>query len=552
MNEYRVFGPPGTGKTTWLAKQVGLACHKYEHNQIAVTSFTKAAAVEVASLDLPISRENIGTLHSFGRRAAQIETDRIAEKGVNIKAWNDYNASMKGLQIAGTNNDPDDPYGGVTDVADGASLLSECSRLRQMLVPTESWPMNYQSFHKRWTAWKDNNNLFDFTDMLEYPYNEKISLPSHIRVLFVDEAQDLTPLQFGLIRQWSDGLDRIVICGDDDQAIYGWTGARAESMIDPEVPDDHVITLSQSHRVPRAVHALASRIIQKVKKRQPKEYQPRDYDGLVTSEKIGNWNYKNVKPDKLLENHIETGESVMILAPATYMLFPIIESLRACGIPFHNPYRRTQGAWNPLAMRGKKSTVARYLAYIANEIIPERSAESDGKYGWTYAELGMWIEMIPATLFRKKGSKAGIIRDCEQMDDRLISFQDAGLFLNDSLSTITANTDTTHLGTAVEDKYSGIIQLCQSIHLVQGYSALTEKPNIVVGTIHSVKGGQADHVYVIPDLPSAAIMSIEKSGIDEMVRLFYVAFTRAYKTLTILTPLNPQKSINKYLGNLTN
>ena len=41
----------------------------------------------------------------------------------------------------------------------------------------------------------------------------------------VDEAQDLTPLQWDMVVKIVKGVDRIYIAGDDDQAIYEWNGA---------------------------------------------------------------------------------------------------------------------------------------------------------------------------------------------------------------------------------------------------------------------------------------------------------------------------------------
>ena len=47
--EYRVFGPPGTGKTHYLARQVARAVQTLPAEKIAVVSFTKAAAEEIGN-----------------------------------------------------------------------------------------------------------------------------------------------------------------------------------------------------------------------------------------------------------------------------------------------------------------------------------------------------------------------------------------------------------------------------------------------------------------------------------------------------------------------
>ena len=71
-----------------------------------------------------------------------------------------------------------------------------------------------------------------------------------------------------------------------------------------------------------------------------------------------------------------------------------------------------------------------------------------------------------------------------------------------------------------------------------GPLALMETPKIVVGTIHSVKGGQADVVYLFPDLSRAGDEQYQRMGAprDSVVRLFYVGITRARDTLYICQP----------------
>src|SRR5579862_1388839 len=52
--EYRIFGPPGTGKTTYLSKQVKNAAERFGSDSVLVTSFTRAAAAELVGRDLPL------------------------------------------------------------------------------------------------------------------------------------------------------------------------------------------------------------------------------------------------------------------------------------------------------------------------------------------------------------------------------------------------------------------------------------------------------------------------------------------------------------------
>ena len=79
------------------------------------------------------------------------------------------------------------------------------------------------------------------------------------RHLFVDEFQDATPLQLRLLRAWLGGSTELTVVGDPAQAIYGFTGADAESLIAFErtFPGGHTIALGRNYRSTPAVVALA-------------------------------------------------------------------------------------------------------------------------------------------------------------------------------------------------------------------------------------------------------------------------------------------------------
>ena len=75
-----------------------------------------------------------------------------------------------------------------------------------------------------------------------------------------------------------------------------------------------------------------------------------------------------------------------------------------------------------------------------------------------------------------------------------------------------------------------------------GAGGLLNPPQIVVGTIHSVKGGEADVVYLFPDLSRAGDAQYQRMGPprDSVVRLFYVGMTRARNTLYLCQPETPR------------
>jgi len=79
------------------------------------------------------------------------------------------------------------------------------------------------------------------------------------------------------------------------------------------------------------------------------------------------------------------------------------------------------------------------------------------------------------------------------------------------------------------------VQFPVAVARAGGPRALEESPRVIVGTIHSVKGGEADAVFLFPDLSPAGDAAYQRHGPlrDSVIRLFYVGMTRARHTLYI-------------------
>ncbi len=106
-------------------------------------------------------------------------------------------------------------------------------------------------------ALKRQKRLVDFDDLLSLGLAEMARDPPtrrrsawRFRHLFVDEFQDVNPLQHALLEAWRDGRDDLCVVGDPHQAIYAWNGADGRWLEDftQHHPGATVITLRSSHR----------------------------------------------------------------------------------------------------------------------------------------------------------------------------------------------------------------------------------------------------------------------------------------------------------------
>jgi superfamily I DNA/RNA helicase len=532
-SEYRIFGPPGTGKTTNLSRQIRHAVDRYGPGAVLVTSFSRTAAAELAGRDLPIDPDRIGTLHSHCYHV--LGAPVIAEGCV--EEWNRENPRLA-LTPAKKQNKLDGEEAGAIDdpelAKDGDEILQQLSRFRGLMIPQKGWPLALRQFEEKWTRYKQNLGLLDFTDLIEQCLHDIAIAPKAPAVIFADEAQDLNRMQLTLIRKWGERANYFITCGDDDQTIFSFTGASPDAILDPDIPEDHKIILKQSFRVPRAVHDVADKLIRQVTRRQEKIYLPRPDEGAIHRLSTGTYRSPEYFILKSVDEHLRLGKSVMFLAACSYMLHPVVAALRKRGMPFHNPYRMSNGFWNPLRIGKKGSTASRILALLVAH--PDFG---EGHHPWTHGDVSLWAESLAAKGILKHGMKMKLQRydpaqtaTMERLDE---------IFESGALMSLMAAWDGDYRALLnwwcrlLTADIRGRVQFPADVAAAHGPRALMDPPQVVVGTIHSVKGGQADVVYLFPDLSQAGDAQYNRGGAarDSVIRLFYVGLTRARETLYI-------------------
>jgi len=497
---------------------------------VLVTSFSRTAAAELAGRDVPISPDRIGTLHSHCYHA--LGAPAIAE--ANVDEWNRENPHLQTTPVKKHGRlDGDEGSEDDEEQKDGDLWLQELNRFRGMMIPPEWWPVNLRHFAARWQQYKDAHGLLDFCDLIATALRDIPFAPKRPSVIFADEAQDLNRMQLTLIRKWGERVRYFILAADDDQAIMTFTGASPDAVLDPEIPEDHKIILKQSYRVPRAVHAAAMRLIRQVTRRQEKPYLPRPADGVCTYAG-GTWRSPEYWILKTANEHLERGQTVMFLASCSYMLRPVIQVLRKNGIPFHNPYRKANGFWNPLRIGRRGSAASRILALLV-----AHPGFGEGHRPWTRGDLALWAEWLCSKGILKRGTKGEIqgaeaaesvtIRTLVQVFEEGALEELLGCFEGDYRRLLD------WWRRRVNASVAKRVEFPAGIAMARGPQALLETPRVTVGTIHSVKGGEADVVFLFPDLSQAGDAAYQRFGPprDAVIRTFYVGMTRAREVLYI-------------------
>lgn len=315
-----ITGPPGTGKTRALIREVvDHLDKKRDRANILFCSHTKAAALEAYSRAGKASRNvAIQTLHSFCFQQMKIGRDQTVDEKKAQSILEDW-----GL----------DPAEG----ADGTQYLEMIARARALMVDPLMLHQNsmrapgsykhFASFCESYETWKKEYGYVDFADMLAL-YATKAESGIGLTLLAIDEAQDLSPLHWTVVHKIMqlNPVARVTVAGDEDQCIYQYNGADPRGMRNfGKLYRSEVFDLDQSYRVPRAVHAVARRIIRRAIDRRDVQYKPRDAEGRVET-----WSGIDQLP-----HNIGTGRDTLVLYADKFIRETVEQPLLEAYIPYH-------------------------------------------------------------------------------------------------------------------------------------------------------------------------------------------------------------------------
>lgn len=278
-----VVGPPGTGKTSFLMSVIEDALGRgVLPAQIGLVSFTRRALAvarermqkrfRLKEEDLPYFR----TLHSFSYQLANLSRASLMD-GMHYKRL--------GQQLGITICPPRANSDGTVSRAHGTQLLfwENLARIKKQALETCWAESDYavtlpelRQFRAAYERYKGQQGVVDFTDVLELGAVSKNG--PDLQLLLVDEAQDLSLLQWDVVGNLARSAEEVYLAGDDRQAIYSWAGADVKTFV--ELPGQ-VKVLGQGHRMARAPHALAAKIAKGIKISRHAEFAPRPAVGKV-------------------------------------------------------------------------------------------------------------------------------------------------------------------------------------------------------------------------------------------------------------------------------
>jgi DNA helicase-2/ATP-dependent DNA helicase PcrA len=473
MERHVIYGPPGTGKSTEIVARVNQYLKKYKPYEIGLCSYTKAAA-EVLAERCNIKSKWIGTIHSIAFKLAGC----IYEQTINYHKLKEFE-KLSGIPFTGGNPDEADQ-----ELSNGDYYLALYGLHKAILGKDymETYDNSdrpglrdeFKFFVDAYNQWKKSTGYIDFNDMLIMALQAE---NPPVQVLFIDEAQDLSPLQWTLIDKWSKTVPIMYVAGDDDQAIYEWAGADPQGMFEFEKRHNAKrVILDQSYRVPELVHKKAQEIITNITDRVNKPYKARQAKGDIEY-------YSGI--ETVLD--LKADDDVLILYRNHSLREMVEDYLISKGFPYVTDNGRPgmcQGwYWKLLTLYKRIQSVGA------------------DKYTMKVNEHKLLLQGLHEHLRMKLGTP-------EVTEAFKLRWQEA----------LNIKPDVRFYFEQIEDQHPDF----------------KVKPNIHLSTIHGSKGREAKRVILINGMGAMSAQKFYGGDISSEARVFYVAVTRAKERLDIV------------------
>ena len=569
----RLFGGPGSGKTTALLDRVEglLEQDGVDVRDILVVSYTRAAAAEVRErlaerLDTTPRhlQGNVCTMHAKAYELLNLSRGDVVGEDEKEEFCDDYGLEFEDeYSGAGRRTARSTTLGNKViatsqwlqrtdrEVGDWYDVPFKWDDEEVRLPPdiddnaqegnkyTPTWPsdddrVSVPEAIRGWRGYKGEHDVVGFADMLERVHQR--SLLPNVDYLVIDEFQDITTLQYAVYEEWRPHMEQCLIAGDDDQVVYAWQGADPDLLLDTRVDDDEV--LPNSYRLPSEILDVVNREVRHIDKRQEKDLEPRKEGGVV--EAIDSPSVldlvRNVR--RTIQNTDD--DTVMVLFRARYQMFQFIDQFITEGIPFS-------------CLTDQRMWTDRLTDYV------HAIEKVDRDEALTALEARRLADILQESAFGTA--------DREELYDFLDEIEETSD--EDDLAEIPVSPEDVADRVPFMPKPSSAADMARKITSFQRKSLKAYFPGdydgmapdrVRLGTIHSAKGREADHVFVGTDLTEKVVeqmaahaeqRGIETDAVEEFTkttdpvplltdnerRVFYVGMSRARERLVLMENL---------------
>lgn len=423
--------------------------------------------------------------------------------------------------------------------------------------------------YKAYENLKLEYNFIDFNDLLslanKYISEDKnllSSIKKRYKFFSVDEAQDTSMLQFEIIKKIVYPENNLFVVADDDQSIYSFRGAEPKNLLEFKkfYKDTKIFIMNHNFRSTKNIIEISNKLISKNKNR----YQKNPICTCSYNSKIMLFKVKNahIQMRKLLEliKQLKKDESVGILyrnnISSIYVANYFLENdvdffVKENGFDFYlnkillDINNILQFSQNQTDLEVFKRIYFKLNAYIKKDFITKLKYKS---YDENILDALLDLDDLNSFYLKKFNALRNNFKMLKKLSmkykiDFIVNELGYGEYLEnyDEIQKLNSNLmiDILKYISSNLNSYDDFLQRLKDIK-EKLKDANKSSSNISISTIHSAKGLEYDHVFLLDlvdgEFPQKNILNaMDSSLLEEERRLFYVAMTRAKKSLTLFT-----------------
>ncbi len=561
----QILAGPGSGKTFVTVHRIRhlILEENIDPGHILVITFTKAAALEMQQRFFTLMEGQkppvwFGTFHAIFyhilKQSAQYRGYTIiteTERRKLIRQIMHMHRRFCYLQEE--------------DMEEILSVISSCKAGRkESSIPIQKMtPDDVMFLLHEYQSYLQEFQQFDFDDLMQCCLTLLredacclAAWQAQFRYILVDEFQDISPVQYKIVKLLATPEDNLFIVGDDDQSIYGFRGASPDSMMQflADYPQAVQIPLAVNYRCHAEIVEAAGRVITENIKRLPKDIQAvhSKGDGLELCMCPDEEALKKAFVEYLLQEQKEdtlTGSAIICRTNVACGLWAQV--LHGAGIPYVMKEKKKNRfahfvIWDIRAYLalGQGKYDRKYFLRIMNRPLRYLKRDSLSAEKVDREELVKWYQHMPAmqkTLHR-------LFQNLDCLADKRPHLQIRYIrkvigyegFLREKYGAKQAQ-ELVRVAEEFETFSRQFMTVDDMNDFIDHYTEVLQEPaeqnhGIALMTMHASKGLQFDTVY-LPDcnegqIPSAR--SVTQEEIEEERRMFYVAMTRARHKLCLL------------------
>lgn len=576
-----VLAGAGSGKTRVLTTKLAYLVNEKgvnPYNVLAIT-FTNKAAKEMKErafkmLGADAYHMQISTFHSLGLLFIRENYDKLGfDKNFTILDSDDSLTVIKKI-LKDMNLDP--------KVYNPRAIRNKISSAKNELMDANYYSRfansEYEeivlSVFQKYEKKVAQNNSLDFDDLLLLPiklfkkYPEVLEkYQERFKYILVDEYQDTNEAQYVLIKMLSKKYKNICVVGDLDQSIYGFRGANFRNILnfEKDYPEAKVIPLEENYRSTGNILNVANDIIKHNKQRKEKNLWTKNDNGNKIRyhrayDEKDEANYVMEEIKKLIISG-EEKSNIAVLYRTNAQSRNMEEALLRENIPY-----KVVGSFYFYNRKEIKDLIS-YLKLIYNSNddvslmrvinVPKRQIGPRTIEALAQKALDKGCSLYEAIDSGKELAFKKIIEKIKKESENISLTELVELILVEtgmkreleSSKTLEAEVRLENLEefksiTKNFEENNGVISLEEFLLEISLVSDMEEHKNnndvVTLMTIHSAKGLEFDHVFIIGLeeglFPHSNCLD-SADEIEEERRLCYVAVTRARKTLTLVNAM---------------